>query len=397
MTRKKKGIFNVHEEFTGKWKKQQTFIASNYNFRKNEVSGITEFQKIKSGKIISEYQMLTDTDVNDIAFNLEQDESDYSLPKLNAFINTSLMSPPYNIIEDYLYGLPEWTGETDHIKELAATVETDDDEFFYDVLKRFLVGAVDCLINHKSNDITLILQGAQGLGKTRWMRKLMPDNLLEDLYHESPIDTRNKEHDELLSTKWFIVLDELEAMRSNEISALKAFVTKTQISHRKVHGHRVSKFPRRASFLGNVNDPEFLSDTTGNRRWLAFRTLKIDYNHKINIGNVYAQALHLLQSGTFRHWFNKAEIKQFRIKSKEEELLLQNFDFPEDENGHGEWMSSTNVLEHLSYLNNKTNSNLNNRVMGRAIMKHCNYIDPRAKKSKSITKKYYLVKKNSNY
>ena len=396
---RKKSIFNVTEEFGGKLRKQYTYVVSHYNFRYNKVTNLVEVQTLKGGKITEDYKPLDDRFRNLILMRMKKEDLDFSVPRFREFVENDDISIPYNILDEYFLNLPEWSGEIDYIGELAKTVKTDDDEFFYDVLKRYLVGVVDCLLNNRSNDICLILQGDQGLGKTKWMKKLMPEDMLDDFFHESPIDTKNKEHDEYLSTKWFIVLDELEAMRSNEINALKAFVTKTQISHRKVHGHRNTRFPRRASFLGNVNDPEFLSDTTGNRRWLAFAAFFIDYEHNIDIDKVYAQALHLHQSGTFRHWFNKTEIKelnerneQFRIKSKEEELLVQNFDFPDGENGHGEWMSSTDVSAHICSLNPRSNSNLNNRTMGRALMKNCNHIDPKAKTSKSVTKKYYLIK-----
>lgn len=400
MARKKKTLYNVTDVFTGKWRNQHTFISSNYNFRKNEITAETEFQIVRANKLIEDWKVLEDEHVLDIALDLSQNDLEYSVQKLNGFINTSLVSPRYNIVEDYLYSLPEWSGEKDYIAELAATVKTDDDEFFYDVLKRFLVGSVDCLLNNKSNDICLILQGSQGLGKTRWMKLLLPNHLREDLYHESPIDTKNKEHDELLSTKWFICLDELETMKSTEINALKAFVTKTQINHRKVHGHRKSKFPRRASFLGNVNQDEFLTDTTGSRRWLAFSASEIDYNHSIDIGKVYAQSLHLLQSGTFRHWFNRKEIisinernEKFSIKSMEEEMFLQNFELLQHGQYGGEWLSSTEIIEKLVCFYPKTATRLDNKKIGSVCSKviRIKGSDYKAsKKRSSYSNKYHV-------
>ena len=392
---KKKSIFNVTEEFGGKFRKQHSFIAANYNFRYNQVTTQLEYQTIKSGKITSEYQPVDDRVRNLILKRMGNEDLDFSNVRFRSFVENDDISIPYNVIEEYFYNLPEWSGENDYIQELANTVKTDDDEFFVDVLKRYLVGAVDCLLNNKSNDICLILQGDQGIGKTKWMKTLIPKNLLDDFFHESPIDTKNKEHDEYLSTKWFIMLDELEAMRSNEINALKAFVTKTQISHRKVFKEYGLKFPRRASFLGNVNDSEFLSDTTGSRRWLAFAAKEIDYEHKIDINKVYAQAFYLLNSGTFRHWFNREEInvlnernEQFSIKSKEEEMLVQNFEILEAGQHGGEWFSSTEIIERLVCFYPKTAVSLNNRKLGLVATK---LIRMRGgEKKKSGTAKYYL-------
>lgn len=397
---KKKSVFNVNEDFKGKWRNQHTFICSNYNFRHNKVTTKLEYQEIKRGKVVSEYEPFDDRVRNLILKRMSNEDLDLPVVKFRQFVENDDISIPYNIIEEYIYGLPEWSGETDHIAELAATIETDDDEFFYDVLKRFLVGVVDCLLNHKSNDICLILQGGQGLGKTKWMRRLIPNHLLEDFYHESPIDTKNKEHDELLSTKWFIMLDELEVLQKSELNALKAFITKTQVNHRKVFKEYDLKFPRRASFLGGVNDDEFMTDTTGNRRWLAFAAKKIDYEHNVNIGNVYAQALYLLQSGTFRHWFNRTEINEinkrnemFSIKSKEEEMFLQNFELLQYGQSGGEWLSSTDIIEKLVCFYPRTATNLSNRKLGAIISKTIRVKGDdyyKSKEKRADANKYYV-------
>ena len=395
MAKRKNDIYNVTKEFSGKWQKHKTFIATNYNFRYNKVANVIEIQRIEKNKISGDYEPLDDRLRNEILDQMSDNDLDFAPARFRQFVENDNTSIPYNVLEEYFSKLPEWTGEIDYIKKLSSTISTDDDEFFYNVLKRYLVGVVDCLLNNNSNDICLILQGPQGLGKTKWMKKLMPNYLLDDFFHESPIDTKNKEHDEYLSTKWFIVLDELEAMRTNEINALKAYVTKTQVNHRKVFKEYQMKFPRRASFLGNVNDSEFLSDTTGSRRWLAFNTTEIDYQHKINIDKVYSQALHLLQSGTFRHWFNKAEIKilnerneRFNIKTKEEEMLIQNFEFPQGENGYGEWLSSTEIIERLVVAYPRTAVRLDNRLLGRVAAKIIRMNGGVAKKSN--TSKYYV-------
>jgi len=245
MTKKKTKVFNVTEEFGGRYAKHHKFIAVNYNFRYNEVTTQLEFQTIERGKITSDYKDVDDRVRNLILKRMCNEDLDFNNTRFRSFTENDDISKPYNVIEEYFTSLPEYSGETDYIQELANTIKTDDDKFFYDVLKRYLVGAVDCLLNNNSNDICLILQGEQGVGKTKWMKTLIPKYLIEDFFHESPIDTKNKEHDEYLSTKWFIVLDELEAMRANEINSLKAYVTKTQISHRKVFKEYRLKFPRR--------------------------------------------------------------------------------------------------------------------------------------------------------
>lgn len=90
--------------------------------------------------------------------------------------------------------------------------------------------------------------------------------------------------------------------------------------------------PRRATFEGSVNNKEFLSNTTGSRRFLCFEVTAISYQHSIPLDSVYAQAKQLLDNG-FKYWFDQAEIEainqnneQYRSMSVEEELLLTWFE-----------------------------------------------------------------------
>ena len=128
-------------------------------------------------------------------------------------------------------------------------------------------------------------------------------------------------------------LDELEALSGNEISAMKSYITRQRISVRKAYGRYKSNFVRRASFLGSVNDDKFLTDITGNRRWLVFTVKDIDYEHHVDIGGLWSQ-VYYLWNNNFRYWFNAEEIEnvnkrneKFRITNEEEECLVDMFEF----------------------------------------------------------------------
>jgi len=96
-----------------------------------------------------------------------------------------------------------------------------------------------------------------------------------------------------------------------------------------------------------------LNDTTGNRRFLCFEVISIDYLTKVPIDLVYAQALHLFNSG-FRYWFNPSEVdgvnknnEQFRCLSVEEEMLLLNFE-PCIESLADWFLSTTEIIDWFS-------------------------------------------------
>ncbi len=84
-----------------------------------------------------------------------------------------------------------------------------------------------------------------------------------------------------------------------------------------------------ATYAASGNKEEFLTDQTGNRRWLPFHVTAIDspYQHQLPYDGMYAQARHLLDSG-FNYWFDLADIQaleqhveEFMVPTSEEELI----------------------------------------------------------------------------
>lgn len=326
-------------------------------------------------------------------------ESDLDIAenKLTILVESYTMSPDYNPFLEYFQNLTPWDKKTNHIKEMADTVKVSKQKHFEEVLVKYLVGTLDCLIGVNTvNDVCLVFQSGQGFGKTRWMRKLLPKEFRDEYLYEGSIDTRNKDHSEYLSNYWFIHLDELETLKSNEIGPLKSFITQEKIAHRKAYGRYKTSFVRRASFLGSVNEDKFLSDTTGNRRWLVFKLKSIDYLHELDVDKMWAQVFHLWKE-KFRHWFDTDEIKaindtneQFRSMSTDEEMLLKCFEFINvKDDSSGEYYSSTEALIDIGTERPAIMSKLNSRVMGKAMSKH---IEEKNRKVSSGVTKYYMKK-----
>jgi len=180
-------------------------------------------------------------------------------------------------------------------------------------------------------------------------------------------------------------------MNKNSVNSLKSFVTRQRINFRRSYGHFTEDYLRRASFIGSVNDTTFLTDMTGNRRWLVFRAFEIDHMHDLDMDKIWAQAYSLYLSG-YRSWFNLEDIakinernEQFRDQSYEEELIIRFFEFPEDEKTSGEWLSSSDVIDFLSSQNKSQAAKYNARGIGRILGKNTDM----KKRSGGVTK-YYL-------
>jgi len=238
----------------------------------------------------------------------------------------------YDPFKEYFMNLPLWDGHTDYIQQLAETVTVTSQELWCQCFKKWLVAAVASLLDRYTvNHTAIIFSGPQGVGKTTWLLNLCPPELSEYIF-SGTINPNNKDTLIHLTECMFINMDELENMNRTEIGAFKEVITKSAIRMRRAYGHHIEAFTRRASFMGSVNSSQFLTDSTGSRRFLCFEILSINYQHSVDLQMVYAQAYDLFQQG-FKFYFDKDEInaisesnEQFQINTVEEELLLTYFE-----------------------------------------------------------------------
>lgn len=212
-------------------------------------------------------------------------------------------------LKTYFENLPKWDGKTDYIKQLSETVPVNNPKCFNETLKKFLIATVSCLeLDDSVNDVCLVINGNQGIGKSMWLRKLAPESFKNDYVYEGLFNTSNKDDQILLTERWFINLDELEYKNKTQLAGLKTCITRQRISLRKAYAKETTTHIRRASFIGSINDKSNLNNITENRRWLVFTAISnIDYNHNIDMDKVWAQAYSLFMKGT-RCWFDNEEI-----------------------------------------------------------------------------------------
>lgn len=304
-------------------------LQTMYDFKYNEVNNKLYF-KAKNQK---EHQILDDYYFNSIVRELRATEATKILKKDVAELLNSSFVKKVNPFEEYFVGLPLWDGKTDHIQELADTIEVSNEtrEFWNECFKKWIVASVACSFDRDiTNHQVLIFSGAQGIGKTTWMKRLVPQTL-SDYYYGGSINLGNKDTEIQLAENFLINLDELENLGKKNMSALKEIITKPSIKLRRPYGAVAETMQRRASFMGSINNLEFLTDTTGNRRFLCFEVLSIDNSHQLNMDQVYAQAFSMFING-FRFWMDTDDIQKIEMHNKnfqyvplEQEILEKYF------------------------------------------------------------------------
>ena len=251
-------------------------------------------------------------------------------------------------------------GEKDYIRELAQTVRVkggeQEQKLWHLYLKKWLVGMVASWISEDVvNNVILVLIGEQGAYKTTWFNYLLPPPLKQYFYTKTNANRMSKDDILTLAQYALVCCEELDTMRPAELNQLKAAVTMPSIDERAAYAHYHEHRKHIASFCGTGNNTQFLSDPTGNRRWLPFEVASIlsPREHPFHYEGIYAQALSLYTSG-FQYWFTKEEIqelnrhnKQFETPHLEHELVDLYFRRPIDSE-LGEFISVARALQMIS-------------------------------------------------
>ena len=247
--------------------------------------------------------------------------------------------------------------EQDYIHELAQTVRVKGGEqeqmLWHLYLKKWLVGMVASWISDDVvNNVILVLIGEQGAYKTTWFNYLLPPPLKQYFYTKTNANRMSKDDILTLAQYALVCCEELDTMRPAELNQLKAAVTMPSIDERAAYAHYHEHRKHIASFCGTGNNTQFLSDPTGNRRWLPFEVESIvsPRDHPFHYEGIYSQALALYESG-FQYWFTKEEIqelnrhnRQFETPHLERELVSLYFRVPQ-EGENGMFMTSARAIQ----------------------------------------------------
>lgn len=346
------------------------FLRQKYDFKYNLMTREIEM-KTEHGLMY-----LDDTEYSKMFFELTF--AGYKVnDKLLEKILKGLVAEPYHPLRDYFCNL-QWDGK-DHIKALSDVIRIDHEQLktmWYPYLRRWLVAVMAQALGHGSNHLCLVLAGAQGKGKTTFLNFLCPTELKEYLTcnHISPSLT-DATTCNYLAEKFIVNIDDqLEVIFGKDYNSMKAILTASFVNNRKAF-HRFSPQRERVcSFVGSVNNPQFLTDIH-NRRYLVFWIDDIDLEglKKIDISQVWAQARHFLLKGE-RYWLNQEEISQlnainsmFRLNSHEEELLTEFFVPAKDTDLGVQYKNATQIL---NYLQVRTTIRLSQRKLTDALRLH---------------------------
>ena len=335
----------------------EEFINSYMKFRMNMLTHQIETQLIADAYTdrpeasACHWQRLTDHIENSLWCAMQHHGMAVNLNELHTLLGSDFVKE-YHPLKEYLDGLPPWDGETDYIGRLAAMVHVKESPHsplqqdksrerndlsetpvrFADILKRWMVSMIAAALDETVvNQVILTLIGRQGSYKTSFMQHILPP-VLSEYYTTKSNSSRMTKDDLFTMTENLVInLEEIDTMPPSELNQLKAMVTQRYVDERRAYGRNKVHLPHVASFVATGNNLQFLTDDTGNRRWLPFEVEDIDspWEADIPYEGIYSQTYALYQDVNFRYWFTDKEIQQlrghvqqFEVPRPEYELIL---------------------------------------------------------------------------
>lgn len=226
--------------------------------------------------------------------------NDYQPSKENVqdAITTVAYYHKFNPILDYLDGLT-WDGTARVERLFTDGFPCGDDAYVRAVSRCFMVGAVarqrrpGCKL-----DTMPVVKGPQGSLKSTGFRDLFSPDWFSDAELG---DLRSKDSAMNLEGVWVHEFAELAGLRAGDMDVLKAFMSRAADRYRAPYGRTVEDHPRRAVFVGTVNEGGYLSDPTGGRR---FWPLEMAEGSMVDLGwiaanrdQLWAEADALFESG----------------------------------------------------------------------------------------------------
>ena len=344
----------------------KTFLSNHIYLRHNVITGRIECRVpakdlFEPGidpfetKQVDKWQPISDRIVNSLWTAMSRDKP-VRAQDIFRVIESDFV-PDYHPFRYYLEHLPNWDGETNHILGMSLSVrvkgDVEEQMLFASYLKKWLVGMVAAWIDpNVVNNVILVLIGEQGSYKTTWFNYLLPPELKDYFYTKTNANRMGRDDLLTLAQYALVCCEELDTMKPAELNQLKAAVTMPSIDERAAYAHFHEHRQHIASFCGTGNNVQFLSDETGNRRWLPFEIERITSPREMpfDYQGIYSQAYALYQEG-FQYWFSREEIQQlsqhnatFETPRTAHELICRYLRKPR-EGEPGEFLCATDILQ----------------------------------------------------
>lgn len=152
-------------------------------------------------------------------------------------------------------------------------------------------------------DYMLVLEGPQGWGKSTVAATLGGEH-----FSDTALVIGDKDSYQNIQGILVVEWSELENMSKQEVTRVKQFISSPSDRFRATFDRRPAKYPRQCVFIGTTNEANYLTDTTGNRRFWPVRATRAPDSDWLreNLEQLLAEAVHRVDAGE-RFWPTREE------------------------------------------------------------------------------------------
>lgn len=210
-------------------------------------------------------RMWTDSDDASLRCDIEERYGLYNIQKYMDAFNSVIKARAYHPLKE-LIEHEEWDGVPRIDTFLTDILKCDKNDYSREVSRMIFYGGISRLYKPGCKfDYMPIFIGKQGTYKSTIVNWLA----LHDDYAGDINTIEGKDALDNIQGRWICEFSELLALvRTKDVEAMKSFITKSVDKYRTAYAKRTAEFPRQCIFIGTTNDIQFLSDKTGNRRYL---------------------------------------------------------------------------------------------------------------------------------
>lgn len=182
----------------------------------------------------------------------------------------------YHPVRDYLdTAQPTWDGKSRVDTWLIDHAGAHDTPYIRAVSAATLIAAVRRIRRPGcKHDEMLVLEGAQGVGKSTVFEALCPDP--EWFTDAVNVAMDSKQLMEVTAGKWFVEAPELSRMSGAEVEHVKSLLSRNRDSARMSYDRHVTMSRRQFVMVGTTNSEQYLIDETGNRRFWPVGVTTVD-------------------------------------------------------------------------------------------------------------------------
>lgn len=273
---------------------------------------------------INMYREWNNSDDSNLKSYIEKKYGLRSMDKIMEALNIVTGQNPFNPVVDMLEDFSKgWDKKTGYIRRLLPDyLGVEDTEYTFECMKLFMLGAISrAYMPGCKFDYMPVFVGKQGIGKSTFLRLLSMNNAW---YNDNFNTVEGDKAPEKLRGMWMVELAELLATRkAKDVESIKAFLTSTVDTYRPPYGRRTEQRPRVCVFAGTTNNDFFLTDKTGNRRFLPIVTRK-EFVKKSMFENREAVVKDFEQAwGEAMHYYKQANGKPTLVLPKHLEKQAQ--------------------------------------------------------------------------